>query len=189
MSVTIVATVGGPLSNSYLTLAEADTYHESRLFTDTWDDADVDTKNRALAMATRLIDAHFGWTGSAEQLWKDKVLSAHFAWTGLPASTTQKLCWPRTGMFTRNAVAIPSTVIPQELKDATAEFARQLITEDRSLDSDIEVQGLKSLSAGPVSLSFKDVVEGKVLPDAVWNLLVASWFSPVTAQPSIFGVL
>ena len=39
MAVVIIADVGGATSNSYVTLAEADTYFEARLHTSVWDNA------------------------------------------------------------------------------------------------------------------------------------------------------
>ena len=71
------------------------------------------------------------------------------------------------------------TVIPQELKDATAEYARQLIDEDRSADSDIEASGITSLKAGPVALTFRDRVEAKPVPDYVVALIPREWGYPV----------
>ena len=156
MALTLVATAGASNANTYATLAEGDTYHEGHLYSSLWDDASDDTKNRALAMATRLLDALIEWTGAA-------------------VSQGQALGWPRVGMLSRNGYVLSSATIPEDLKKGTAEFARQLIGGDRSADSDIETQGITSLTAGPVSLAFKDSVEAKVVPDAVWALLPASW--------------
>ena len=68
-------------------------------------------------------------------------------------------------------------VIPQALKDAQAELAGALGTTDTTLDNDVIVQGLKSVKAGSVSLTFKDMIERHVLPDMVWNLMPPSWFT------------
>ena len=80
-------------------------------------------------------------------------------------------------MYDANGNAIASNVIPQDLKDAESELAGQLGNADRTLDNDVIVQGLTSIKAGSVSLSFKDMVEAHVLPDAVWNLMPPSWFT------------
>lgn len=174
---TLVATPGASNANSYLTQAEADAYFETRLHVDAWDDAD--DKERALMMATRVLDRmglpYKYYVPSA------KGVAAHYRtrpqWTGAVATTTQALAWPRTGMTDRNGNAIASNVVPVELKEATAELAMQLITADRTLDNDVSVQGITSLRAGPVALSFKDMIESKVVPDAVWNLMPPSWFT------------
>jgi hypothetical protein len=154
---TLVATAGSASANSYATVAEADTYHDSRLFATDWTGAATATKTVALIMATRLLDAIYAWESWA-------------------TDATQALQWPRTGILARNQLElVDSTVIPDELKNATAEFARQLIVADRSLDSDIETQGITSLRAGPVSLTFKNGVYTKTVPDAVVSLLPYWW--------------
>jgi len=157
MALILVATAGASDANSYATRAEADAYHEARLHADAWTVSDGD-KERALVMATRLLDSLVTWTGAA-------------------SGETQALAWPRSGMLTRNGYGISSTIIPQALKDATAEFARQLLTEDRSLDNDVEANGLTQLKAGPVELKFKEAVVRKALPDAVIDLLPESWIA------------
>ena len=70
---------------------------------------------------------------------------------------------------------MPSDIIPEELQEATAEYARQLLASDRAGDSDIETQGITSIKAGPVTLTFKDSVYAKVVPDAVFNLIPRDW--------------
>lgn len=160
---TLDATPAGAAANSYCTVAEADAYHDARLSATTWTDASVTTatKTVALIMATRLLDAMYEWEN----------------WATHPQ--TQALQWPRVAMPRRNLLAwVGNDEIPPELKNATAEFARQLLAADRSLDSDIETQGITSLTAGPVSLTFKESVVAKVVPDAVVSLLPREWGYP-----------
>jgi hypothetical protein len=136
MAVVIIATPGDPNANSYATLAEANTYHESVLEADAepWNDADVDVRNRALVQATRLLDANI-------------------AWTGWPATSAQVLGWPRIYAYTRTGGLVASNVIPNELKNATAELARRLIVNGMP-DTASDTEGLKRLKAGPVELEF-----------------------------------
>jgi hypothetical protein len=75
-------------------------------------------------------------------------------------------------------------VIPIELKWAESELAGQLKKADRTLDNDIIVQGITSLRAGSVHLSFKDNIQPQVLPDAVVNMLPASWFEEEKVEPA-----
>lgn len=151
------ASVAGVASNSYCTVQEANDYHSARLFSSTWTAAATSEKTISLIMATRTIDAQMIWAGS---VWTD----------------TQALMWPRYGVYKKNQSQwIPNDEIPVELKWATAEFARQLLAVDRTLDSDVETQGIKSLDAGPISLVFRDDVKAKVVPDAVVNLIPAWW--------------
>jgi hypothetical protein len=173
---TIIATAGGATSNSYETLAEASTYFDERLPLPTPWIASGDTSIRALIMATRVLDA-------MAQPYKTFMPGegAYFIqrkkWTGAPATTTQRLAWPRTGMYDSNGNLIASDVIPQALKDAESELAGQLIIADTTLDNDITVQGITSIKAGSVSLSFKEMIEQHVLPSAVLNLMPPSWLT------------
>lgn len=110
MAVTIVATAGSASANSYVTLAEADTYMEARLNATLWDAATDDSCNRALVEATREID----------------VLS----YLGKRTSDTQALSWPRDFAVNPddpNADYYDTTVVPTRVKDATCELAFQFI--------------------------------------------------------------
>lgn len=176
MPLVIDSTVGGPAANSYETLAEAQAYFDSRLPLSGWVNATTATQNILLAMATRTLDA-------LAQPFKTFVpgdvpyYRVRRQWTGVPASATQKLAWPRIGMYDAHGYAIPSNVIPQALKDAESELAGQLGNADRTLDNDVIVQGLTAVKAGSVSLSFKNDIVPQVIPDAVYNLMPPSWFT------------
>lgn len=157
MTLTVVATPGSASANSYCTVAEADSYHEGHLYATSWTGATAEQKVAAVVMATRVLDERF-------------------AWADFPAATTQALQWPRGSVMDFLYLSfIPSTVVPQKLKEATAELARQLLDADRTADSAVETQGVSSMSAGSVSFSFKDNVRAKVLPDAVRNMIPAWW--------------
>ena len=190
---TIVETVGAANANSYETLAESGTYFDERIPLPTPWVASGDASIRALLTATRVLDA---------MMYPHKVLRRHAngtsyyytarQWTGLPASTTQRLAWPRIGMFDRNGNAILSTVIPQELKDAESELAGQLLMADTTLDNATSVAGITSVKAGSVSVSFKDDIDAHVLPDAVLNLMPASWLTDELIEPAMpaqFGLI
>jgi hypothetical protein len=192
MPLVIDATVGGASSNSYETLAEAQTYFDSRLSLDGWDNAD--SQAVLLVMATRLLDALAQpfKTLVPAQGGEPAYYRVRRQWTGLPATATQRLAWPRINMLDSNGNVIPSTVIPQELKDAESEFAGQLGLGDRSLDNDVIIQGLTSLRAGPISLAFKNNIIAQVIPDAVYNLLPASWLTDelvLPAFPALFDII
>jgi len=148
MACTIDATVGGAAANSYCTIAEGTAYHETHPYATVWEDAGDDERCRALQTATRLLDQWYEWTGVA-------------------VGSTQALLWPRIDVIGPNGYLEASDAIPTRLRDATAELARQLLAGDRTADSDIETQGLKSLKAGSVELAFSGAAVGKVIPDAV----------------------
>lgn len=189
---TIDATVGGASSNSYETYAEANAYFDERIpIVPPW----VTSGNEAyLITATRLLDnfaqpykTFFPPQGSSPAYYRVRP-----RWTGQPATATQRLAWPRIGMFDANGNEIPSNVIPQALKDAESEFAGQLLAGDRSLDNSVIVQGLTSVRAGSVSLSFKDTIIPQVIPDAVMNLMPTSWLTEELfemANPAEFDIV
>jgi hypothetical protein len=152
MAITIVATPGATDANSYCTKAEADTYHTGHLYGSAWEDADTDTKNRALVSATRLLDEHIEWDGHV-------------------TVQTQALLWPRAGMYYENSWYIDGSVVPQKLKEAVAEFARLLIVEDRTAENDIAAQGITAIAAGAVNLTFNGRTRAKVIPDSVYYMI------------------
>jgi hypothetical protein len=182
----IDATVGGATANSYETLAEANVYFDERLPLPTPWVASGNTSIRALLMATRVLDA-MSQPHKTLVISKDNKIKYYLTasqWTGSPATTTQRLAWPRIGMFDRNGNEIPSDVIPAELKDAESELAGQLIIADSTLDNTVSVQGITSIKAGSVSLTFKEAIDAHVIPDAVRNLMPASWFTDELVTPA-----
>lgn len=192
MPVTLVATPGDASANSYLTalefLAYLETAYDPNEVTDALDDEPT------LIMATRLMEALYS---PSRRLVRPAQGEPYYlvrpTWTGAPATALQRLLWPRSGMFGRTGVAIPEDVIPQELKDATAELARQLKKGDRMLDNDVAVQGITAVRAGSVSVNFKNEIDVmKAIPDIVFSLLVPSWLTDElyeSANPALFDVV
>ena len=164
---TLVATAGAANANSYITLADADQYHEDRPAAGTtWADATSDEKNAALLFATKMLDSLVVWTG----------------WV---ATETQALLWPRTGMVYRNGYSVDTDVVPTEIQEATAEFARQLLAGDLTGGSDVETQGITSIKAGSVAITFDQAyVQSKVLPDLAMYYLPSSWYSSISGSES-----
>lgn len=192
MAVVLDSTVGGTTSNSYATVAEAQAYFDTRLPLSGWDDAD--SQDVLLMMATRVLDAYL--QPYKELVPAQKGSPAYYRvraqWTGAPATATQRLAWPRINMKDMNGNDIPSDVIPDDLKDTVAELAGQLGTTDTTLDNSVIVQGLTSVKAGSVALTFKDMIERHVLPDFVWTMMPQSWFTDellVPAWPAQFDVV
>ena len=159
----LVTTAGSATANAYVTLAIADQYHEDRPANSStaWSGATDAAKNAAILWATTLLDAHFNWTG----------------WT---VDSTQVLEWPRSGMWKRTGFeTVSTTVIPPEIQEATAEFAKQLLAADRAADSDVETQGLTELQVDVIRMKFKEDVIAKVVPDVIANLIPAGWYESI----------
>jgi hypothetical protein len=161
---TLVATAKSTTANSFCTLAEADQYQDNRpAVSTTWGDASENNKIRAL-------------------LWATKLMEALFAWTGYATTTTQSLGWPRTGLLDRIDVVLDSDTVPAEVKNAQAEYARQLLVANRGQDNEIEAQGISSIKAGSVALEFTSSQYNKVVPDVVYLMIPPDWFSSVRGR-------
>lgn len=128
MAVVIVATVGSASANSFVTLAQAQTYVDGRLNIDLWTAATTDSQNRALVEATR------------ELCNRDYI--------GRRVDSTQVLEWPRWYAVNPDApiggvTYYSTTIIPDRIKDATCELALQFIiagtTDIASIDPTIGV--------------------------------------------------
>jgi hypothetical protein len=140
-------------TNSYCSLDDADTYHEKRLFVTDWTgETDDDNKEAALMWATRLIDEKVEWSG--------------FVITGTPA-----LGWPRSMVYDRNGHAFSQSEIPTWLADATAEFARELIAENRTAETNRDTIGFKKMKVGELALEMNSFAKKPVMPPAVWSII------------------
>lgn len=155
---TLVAIAGASNANAYCDLVWANQYHDNRPAVGvTWASAVDDTKTKAILWATMLMDNM--WT-----------------WNGFVSNTVQHLLWPRQGILKRNMFEyVDITVVPDEIKNATAEYARQLLVSDLMGNNDIETLKITSLKAGPVAFTFGDGVVAKPVPDAVFNLIPVWW--------------
>lgn len=182
---TIDVTVGGASSNSYATLAEANTYFDERLPLSTPWVGSGESYNRALIMAARTLNALVEAHRTLRYRDGMSVYYTNRTWTGTPASSTQRLAWPRVGMYDRNGVAIAEAVVPQDLKEAQAELAGQLLIADTTLDNEVAIGGITSVKAGSVAVTFKENIDAHVLPSAVLNLMPASWLTDELIEPAM----
>lgn len=178
MPIDVIHEANSATANSFISLAEYAAYHLTRLPLDPPVTTTGDVAARNVIMATRVLSA---MAVARKSLRWDRNGKPYYytsrQWTGSLTTETQALAWGREGMYDRLRREIPNNVIPQELKDATAELAGQLGNSDTTLDNDIQVQGITRVKAGSVELSFKEMIESHVLPEAVWMLLVPSWFT------------
>ena len=174
MASSLVVTPGDGSANSYCTRAVADTYHTDRLHAATWTDADAATKDAALLMATRVLDQQF-------------------AWEGVRSATSQKLEWPRDGLLNDEGdLALDAAAIPERLQDATAEFARLLISSDTTVASGTAGGAITSLKAGSVKIDYDSgvVAHTDLIPDAVRFSIPRHWWVSIRSrQPSTVSLL
>ena len=127
---------GKPDANTFALAADGDAYHDGHLYASAWTAATTANKEKALVMASRLIDSQFQFNGF-------KRLS------------TQALQWPRRecrdpdleagvipGLLLLRGPYLDETKVPPLLVNGSAELARELLKADRTDDPDGE--GLKS---------------------------------------------
>lgn len=153
MALVLIAETGAGVAgaNTYATRAQANTYHEARLHAAAWEAATDATKEKALAMATRHLDANTEWLGERITL-------------------EQPLAWPRTGIEWQGFEA-PEDWMPQQVVEATAELARLLIEAD--LQADQSGDGIKKLGlgSGALEIEFKDGNKTRRIPLAIGEML------------------
>jgi hypothetical protein len=143
VAVTIDPTVAGASANSYVTLAEANSYFASRLGSSAWTDApDDDTRKAALVTAANRIEAEL--------------------YRGARATDAQRLAWPRSGVW-KTGFALPTDSLPEFVKRAQMEEALALleaaIDAEGNITNPLAASGteeLKSLGVGNVRLDFRD---------------------------------
>jgi len=135
---TIIATVNGATSNSYVTLAWADAYHVDKLAPAgmAWETWDRENRERALLSATlRLEQEH--WQGQPYDTW-----------------TPQNLWFPRTDSRTPAGVL----EIPDRIEMATAELALAMLQDLRAPDpiavSEAQRKGIAMAAGGGMSFAF-----------------------------------
>lgn len=132
MAVTVITTVGGATSNSYLSVADATALLDLRLGSSAWTDANTDDKGRALIMATKDIDGN--------------------RFSGYPIASDQALEWPR------NIQKEALDQIPVDVKQACAEQALWVLqnasTGGRSDRQQLQSQGVSSYTIGNLSETF-----------------------------------
>ena len=112
MAATITATLSSATANSYVTLAEANTYFETVPDSSTWTNKTDDQKNRALIAATRWIDT--------------------LVYYGDRCDNGQSLKFPRNN-YKVDDVELACTTIPNNIKYAQYELARALANDTEAI--------------------------------------------------------
>jgi hypothetical protein len=136
VAATIDATLQGASANSYVTLAEANTYFETVPDSTTWINKTNDQKNRALISATRWIDA--------------------LSFYGNRCTETQALKWPRKD-YKVDGIKLACTLIPEGIKVATYELARAFANDTDSITGTTGTTGLyDEVEIGELKVKYKD---------------------------------
>lgn len=141
-------------TNSYVTVAEADTYFETRIDSAEWVTSSDEIKEQALVTATKLVDDH--------------------AWIGSAVSSSQALAWPRkNAIYYDNRlgmqITIGNAIVPNQVKNAVFEQALHLVDNEDLLAG--KTQTFESISVGTISLtdSNSDVTRTSIKPAIVMD--------------------
>jgi len=123
-------------TNSYVEIADADEYFETRIDSANWFDAEDEIKEQALVTATLMVDDN-SWIGSA-------------------VSSSQALAWPRKNVFYYDNrmgtnITVAQSEIPTKVKVAVYEQALHLVNNEDVLMG--QSQTFESISIGSISLS------------------------------------
>ena len=168
MALTLVVEDGSGKSdaNSYVSVAEADSYNEGHVSTSGWDALTTGQKEAALVMAARTIDGSFQFKG-------------------FKTVQTQALQWPRDSVkdpdsddsvYPRNLSTrfneFANDTVPQIVKNAAIEMARELVLTGDSVSGFHQGAGLKSVSIdGFTKIEFDKMDIKKMIPRAVITYL------------------
>lgn len=93
-------------ATSYVSVADADTYHAAHGAPATWTAATDATKEAALMAATVWMDSAYQWRGDI-------------------ATTTQALKWPRQGIVDADGRDVATNAVPQRVQDCCCYMALQ----------------------------------------------------------------
>ena len=151
----LIATPGATDANTYATMTEAENYIETRLHADNWNDANSNDQEAGLLMATALLDRLCNWDG-------------------VKKADTQALRWPRSFIYDPDNDLVDNDIIPQFLKDATAEFALHLLGDDLTITISRDLEGFKQIEVGSLNLVLDTeggAYKKPIMPDSVWIIV------------------
>lgn len=123
-------------AESYISVANADSYHDKR-GNSAWDA--VADKEAMLRRATDYM-----------------VQNYRASWKGVRVSANQALDWPRSAVYLQGTsiypeTALSSSVVPLEIQNACAELALRAAAEDLNPDLD---RAVVSETVGPISTTY-----------------------------------
>lgn len=123
-------------AESYVSVADADSYHTNHGNPNAWSGAVTGVKEAALRAATQYMDGTY-----------------RNRWPGYKNTQAQALAWPRGDAADADGWAIDSDVVPQAVKDACAELALRAVSAelrpDRTRGEDIK---RKRQKVGPLEV-------------------------------------
>lgn len=153
---TVDATVGTSTANSYVTVAEADTYFEASFGRPLWATATPDNKAVLVINASRSLDSFMEWEGSK-------------------TNSTQSMEWPRKDTYDKAGLAYPSDAIPMPIKFAVYELCYHILANG---GLNFAEQTVDRVKVGPVDVEFSKGSTDSGIPKFV-EFLVSHIGTPI----------
>lgn len=148
-------------TNSYISVADATEYLESRLYTDAWDNATDIDRATALIMATRAID--------------------RLTLVGRPVDTEQPLAFPRVIRSVYGGDET-QTDVPDAVVQATIEEALALLDRGNSERRKLQADGVTSFQIGTLQEVYATGATGRSLkPGALLSFDARALMRPFIA--------
>lgn len=123
--------------DSYLSVADADTYHSNRNRSE-WSNLSQDEKEASLRRATTYLDHSFEWKGDVND-------------------TDNAHAWPRKSVDDDEDRSVDNATIPQRIKDACAELAFIDAVKNELLPATTEGD-IQAVTAGTVEVQYEQGV-------------------------------
>lgn len=153
MALILIKETGAGLvaANAYANAADGDAYHDGHLYATAWTAATLANKEKALVMATRLIDGQYQFNG-------------------VKTNEAQALQWPRDNCHDPdadgwNGGTVADDIVPKAVIEATCELARELLSADRTAAP--EGEGLKYENTGTTQKGYDKNDTPPVIPRLV----------------------
>lgn len=121
--------------DTYISLADADTYFSNFYDSSDWDAATDAEKEAALRASTQYVDKHYTFIGDH------------------PETLTQDLAWPRYNALDKQGRLLADDEIPQPVKDATAYLAQEVLRKG-ILKAKDRGGSIESVKAGSVQVQW-----------------------------------
>lgn len=113
MALVVEDGTGKTNADSYISLADANTYDAAYVVDSNWATATDGNKEIALRKGTQYLDARY-----------------QGAWRGQRSNETQALAWPRTGVIDDDGFGLDADEMPVNLKRAAVEAAFRSLAEE-----------------------------------------------------------
>lgn len=130
-------------ADSYVAVADADTYWAGRVNAADWAKLSTTQKEAALREACQYLDVAYKWIG--KRLW-----------------IAQPLYWPRLFYLANDDQRVEPNTIPQQVKNAQCELA--LLAASSKLAPERDGQKVASEQVGPLAVSYFQTDPARVFP-------------------------